>query len=403
MADRKLRFLPLFIFIPGIALVVAIATSKPSPSPDTSKLDQEAKTRVQIARIAPETVKLNTFSQGTVSPRREIDLVAQVAGQVIKVEADFVAGGFFDEGSTLIQIDPRDYEAALINAKAQVADAKQRLAEEKGRVRQAQREWRDLGNDEANELFLRKPQLAAAEAALASAQANLTQAQLNLSRTSIKVPFTGRIDETFVDLGQYVSPGSIIARVYDAAIAEVRLPLNNRQASLVNLPINKPQSLDQAAKVSLYGNIAGKQYEWQGVITRTEASIDTRSRMYYAIAEIENPFNYGESSHPAALVMGLFVEAEIEGQQLDNVLVLPRSALFKRDKVYSLDENNKVVLQTVEVLQTSDEHAWIRADLETDAPLVINKLSLLTPGVEVEPVERGSNPTESVPVAQQSE
>ncbi|VUD52309.1 Multidrug resistance protein MexA [Thalassocella blandensis] len=403
MVDRKQRFLPFFILIPGIALVFAIATLKPSPTPDTSKLEQEAKPRVAVAHISPETVKLNTHSQGTVSPRREIDLVAQVAGQIIEVDSNFVAGGFFQQGSTLVQIDPRDYESALINAKAQVAEAQQRLAEEKGRARQAKREWRDLGNDDANALFLRKPQLAAAQAALASAQAHEQQAQLHLQRTRIMVPFTGRVAETLVDLGQYVSPGSKIARVYDAAVAEVRLPLNNRQAALVDLPIISPQHLDEAPKVSLRGNIAGKQFEWQGVITRTEASIDTRSRMYYAIAEVENPFNYGEERHPAPLMMGLFVEAEIEGQQLDNVLVLPRSALFKRNKIYSLDADNKAVLQTVDVLQTSEEHAWVRANLEANTPLVINKLSLLTPGTEVEPVESEKTTPDAAPVAHQGE
>lgn len=403
MADHKQRFLPLLIFIPGVLAVVAIASLKPAPTPDTSKLEQNAKTRVEIAHISPETARLNTYSQGTVSPRREINLVTQVGGQIINVDSNFVAGGFFQQGSSLIQIDPRDYQIALVNAKAQVAEAEQRLAEEKGRARQAKREWRNLGNDEANELFLRKPQLAAAEAALASAQANQRQAELNLSRTEITVPFTGRVAETMVDLGQYVSPGTPVARVYDAAVAEVRLPLNNRQAALVDLPAHTPQHMDDAPKVNLRGNIAGKQFEWRAVITRTEASIDTRSRMYYAIAEVQNPFNYGDAPHTTPLLMGLFVEAEIEGQQLDNVLVLPRSALFKRDKVYSLDENNKVVLQTVEVLQTSEEHAWIRADIEADRPLVTSKLSLLTPGIEVEPIERSTKSPESAPVAQQGE
>ncbi|MDA7852444.1 hypothetical protein N9A71_02740, partial [Porticoccaceae bacterium] len=64
-------------------------------------------------------------------------------------------------------------------------------------------EWRDLGDSTANALFLRQPQLAAAEAALESARADLAKANLDLNRTSITTPFQGRIRQTFVDLGQY--------------------------------------------------------------------------------------------------------------------------------------------------------------------------------------------------------
>ena len=215
-----------------VALVVALRpTSEPLPAQE--KLPAE----VAVIAVDPRPQALSVRTQGTVAPRREIDLVAQVAGNIQAAAANFVDGGFFAGGEALVKIDDRDYQFALVRADARVKEAEQALATERGRARQAEREWRDLGNSEANALFLRKPQLAAAEAALASARAERDQARLDFARTSISVPFAGRVRETYVDLGQYVSPGTRIAKVYDTSVAEIRLPLTDRQAALVDLPL----------------------------------------------------------------------------------------------------------------------------------------------------------------------
>ena len=193
---------------------------------------------VDVLAVKPEDRVLTVTTQGSIRPRREINIVSQVGGLVEAVDAHFAEGSFFDAGIELVKIEDADYQFALVRAEASVADAAQLVAMEKGRVRQAAREWRDLGNDEANQLFLRKPQLAGAEAALRAAEADLGQARLNLSRTSISTPFNGRISEKYVDLGQYITPGTPIAKVYDTDVVEVRVPLTDRQVALLELPLN---------------------------------------------------------------------------------------------------------------------------------------------------------------------
>src|SRR5690606_19307376 len=145
---------------------------------------------------------------------------------------------FFGAGEALLQLDPRDYETALDQAEAALADARNTLAQEQGQARQAKREWRDLGNEQANNLFLRKPQLAAAEARVGAAEAGVRQAQLNLERTAIRLPFAGRIVDINVNLGQYVSANTVVASVYDSAVMEVRLPLSTHEMQLLNLNAN---------------------------------------------------------------------------------------------------------------------------------------------------------------------
>lgn len=368
------------LFLIGAVAVVALIMLKPRPEPRPEVEPPLPEVRVVAAQ--PQTTGISVNTQGTVSPRRQIDLVSQVSGTVVNVAPEFVGGGFFSSDKSLVKIDPRDYQYALTRAEAQVLDAERALATERGLARQAQHEWRDLGNADANALFLRKPQIAAAEAQLAAARATRDQAQLNLERTVITAPFAGRISETFVDLGQFVSPGTRIASVYDSALAEVRLPLTDLQALLIDLPMGAAEDLrENLPKVSLHGVIAGQIYEWSGVITRTDASLDPQSRMYYAIVEIKEPFN--TELHPAPLLMGMYVDATITGRPMSDVIQLPKSTVFRRDQIYTLDANNTVQLKTVRVLRNDDQFVWLQGDIAAGELVVLERQGYLTPGVRV--------------------
>ncbi len=161
--------LALKIFVPGLAALTLLAMSgqppavTPPPAPEPP--------RVSVITAQAEQHRLNIKTQGTVAPRREINLVAQVGGEVISVERNFVDGGHFQARQMLIQIDPSDYQFTLAERRARLAKARELLASERGRAHQAKREWRDLGNESANQLFLRKPQLASAQAEVTAAKA----------------------------------------------------------------------------------------------------------------------------------------------------------------------------------------------------------------------------------------
>lgn len=373
--------LPILILLVGGAAVFAVATLKQKPEPKPKEAAKPAE--VQVVAATPGRHRLSVGSQGTVTPRREINLVAEVGGRIIKVNDHFVNGGFVAAGETLVEIDPRDYQYALTQAQSQVAEAEQRLATERGQARQKKREWRDLGNKEANDLFLRKPMIAAAEANLQAAKANRDKAKLTLARTRISLPFDGRIRSTKVDLGQFVNPGTQVAQAYDTSVVEVRLPLTDAEAGLLDLPLGVQNEAEAGPVVMLRGQVAGEPYQWQGRVTRTDASLDTRSRLYYAVAEVVDPFLADESQAP--LIVGLFVEADIEGRDLEGVIELPKNALVKRKYVYVVDADNKIVRHSVRVMKTNSDTVWIRADLAEGDLIVVGNQQFLAPGKEVTP------------------
>ncbi len=373
---------PLVITAAGVFAISVLVVAKPKPTPRPPDAEP-AHIKVTVAEIKREAVRLSVHTQGTVKPKREIDLIAQVSGQVLSAEPEFVAGGFFSAAEVLMRIDDRPYQAALLAARARLAEAQQKLAEEQGMGRGAQREWRDLGSANANELFLRKPQMAAVLAGVESAKAALAMAELDLEHTGIRGPFQGRVRQTHVNLGQYVTAGTRLATVYDAAVAEVRLPLTEAQAALIDLPLSADRR-NPPTPVTLKATVAGAAHEWQGLLTRTDAFVDPTSRLYFAVVEVAEPFS--QDKHLAPLLPGLFVEAEIEGKSLENVIMLPRSALFERNKVLVVGEDNKITEYPVRVLHKSEAQVWVQAPIDDMTLVSLEKQALTPAGTTVNPV-----------------
>lgn len=373
----------LLVLLLGGGLAYLLLVGKPVPEP--KGLPDIVQPSVDVLVVTPQKHAISVETQGTVRPSREINLVSQVAGRVDSVSRRFEAGEFFAANEELLRLEGIDYRFAIARAESQVAAAKQRVAEEKGRALQAAREWRDLGSVQGNELFLRKPQLASAEAALKAAEADLGSAELDLERTSITVPFNGRISEKYVDLGQYVAPGAAIAKVYDTDLVQIRLPLTDRQIALLDLPLNyyDGSSTEQVgAQVVLRAKFANQSWEWQGRIVRTDANIDINSRAVYAVAEVDLPFAQIEGSDRPPLAPGLFVNATISGRDLDQVTILPRRALRSDSTVMLVDESNRVAQKVVHILHSSADQAWVQGLIAGDR-VIVRSSALTVTGMEV--------------------
>jgi len=98
------------ISIVAVVIMVSIAKGKQPERKDT------VNQAIRVDAIPAKVTSLNfsVFSQGSVQPRTETTLVAEVAGQIVSVSSNFISGGFFREGEVLLQIDPSDYQTGLL-------------------------------------------------------------------------------------------------------------------------------------------------------------------------------------------------------------------------------------------------------------------------------------------------
>ena len=89
-----------------------------------------------------------------------------------------------------------------------------------------------------------------------------------------------------------------------------------------------------------------------------EATIDPKSRLLYAVAGIENPFE-ANSRHPEPLRRGQFVTAELEGRSISNAYLLPRYALRGSDTVYIVTDANTLKTRRVNIIQSDAKQVII--------------------------------------------
>lgn len=382
--------LPLAVLAGAALGAYAIVLSKPEV-PIVPRPVELPGVRVHVVTL--QDLPLTVTSQGTIRPRTESQLVPEIAGQIIWVSPSFASGGFFEEGETLLRIDPYDYQQAVISARSQLAQAKLRLAQEEAEADVARREWEDLGVGAPTPLTLREPQLADSMASVAAAEANLDRAMRDLDRAEIRAPYAGRIRQESVDVGQFLSVGSPIATVYAVDSAEVRLPLPDAELAYLDLPLAyRGRQGEPGPNVLLRADFAGSIHTWQGRIVRTEAEIDAVSRMVHVVARVEDPYAPTDDPTRPPLAVGMFVEAEIEGRMAPQVAVLPRAALRGRNQVLVVDEHDRVHFREIEILRSTPQSIIVSAGLAAGERVNVSPIDAATEGMSVQVVgdEQGS-------------
>jgi len=337
---------------------------------------------VEVQSLLPQSYQVRLRSFGTVQAPTRGQLVTQVSGQITWVDPQFSNGGFFEQDQPLLQIDDRDYRAALAIAEAELVNARLQLAEEQARAAQARRDWQRLGGGQAaTELVLRKPQLAAAAAAVNSARAKLEQAELALQRTRIRAPYRGRILGKQVSLGQYVSAGTALAEIYAVDFLEVALPLNSSQQALVELPDPfAPAKAELGTQVILQVELGSRHYRWPATLVRSEAAVDA-NRQLLAIARIDAPYGPTHQDKPP-LKIGQFVSAEIQGKRFEQVFVLPRASLYPPNDVL-LFEDGRLRRQAVHTVWQNDKVVVVDQGLAAGQQLITTPLSNPISGTRV--------------------
>lgn len=336
----------LIIGIPLAAIVVSILMVQMRPAPPRKEM-VDLDPLVETLTLELMTANFEVYSQGTVLPRTETVLSAEVSGTITSISPKFMAGGVFEKDEVLMRIDPTNYEVALRQAEALV---KQRSIEHEGA-----RKLRSQG-------YRAEAEYASAAAALATAEAERVRARRNLERTYIRLPYEGIVRSKEADLGQFVNPGTRLGVVFATDHAEVRLPLTDSDLAFVDLPDASEISASGSADgpgVTLTATQKGNQVQWRAKIVRSEGVVDEKSRVTYAVARIDDP--YRRHSDGPALPVGTFVSAKIDGAVAENVIRVPRSLLRGSHELIFVDDENKLRIRSIEILRSDAEYIYIKS------------------------------------------
>lgn len=227
-------------------------------------------------------------------------------------------------------------------------------------------------------------------ARLSDAVANLDQASLDLARAEIKAPFDAIVNTREVELGQYVNRAQSVAVLYGAGEVEVRVPLAIRQLGFLDIPLGLRGELseDEAPSVIINGMYGGIEHRWQGKLVRIEASIDPNSNTVQTIIRVRQPMEEmvasGEASIP--LPIGLYVNADIQGKIVSDIIALPRSVIRNNNQVLVVDAENKMFFREVEIFRLEEDNVLISGGLLPGERICISPIQAVVDGMAVQPV-----------------
>ena len=369
---KKQIFIPIAILIAGILIFVLFSSMKKPPE-EKEEVDNTPIVAVEQVSVAPMTLKVESY--GVVMPKYETELVAQISGQIVELSETFVRGGFVKKGQLLARIDPNDYEAALIDAEATMASARAALETERAQGRVAEQEWKRITDTSPTELSLRKPQLAQELARVKAAQASILRAKRNLERTEVRAPYDAMIESRNVGLGSFVAMGSMVGKLLGTGIAEVRLPVADNQLEFL-VAHGKDASAD------LTGTFAGVETTWSAHIARSEGVVDSKSRMSYLVAEVNDPYALKEDNNATPIRFGSYVNAKIIGREVAQATSIPRH-LVDNNRIAILDEESKLYYADITIVRQDGRNVIVSNGLSDGDQIIVSALDYPIHGMKL--------------------
>lgn len=362
----KVSVFPFILVIVGIVAMVTLIEKGPKPRQGRY---EPAPPKVFYTPATPQDHTLTIYSQGVALPSTEIELATDVTGMIVDVSPKLVNGSFFNRGDVLLTLDASLYEAEVARATSLLETARLSLTQAKSRGATAL--------------------ITEAEARVRAMQAGLQQTLGQLAKTKIRAPFDGRVRERRVGVGQFVTPVFPLARIYATNEMTVRLPLADELLDLVYVPSARDgeSSTSKASRVQFVTETSGQRVTWQGRLTGLEGSVQERNRLQFLLSVITSPYapDPAQPERPL-LAAGQFLNAEIEGKTLTNVIKLPRYLLRTDNQILLIDDQDRLQLRRVSILYRDRHDLYLDGGVEEGERIVLTPLGISVEGARVVPV-----------------
>jgi RND family efflux transporter MFP subunit len=250
---------------------------------------------------------------------KSVDVRPRVSGYIDQI--GFRDGAFAHEGELLFRIDPRPFEAALAQARADEARTKASAVVARTNYARS-KQLLGLKAISQEEYDTSQAALGEAEASLASAAANTQAKALDVSFTRVTAPIGGRLSDRRLDVGNYVTAGTTVLTtivtldpIYFTFTGSEAVYLKYQRANQAG---TRPSSRVAPNPVDI--RLADEnEYRWKGHMNFVDNTIDNGSGTIRGRAEVRNPSGF--------LTPGMFGHMRLVGSGAYNGILIPESAI----------------------------------------------------------------------------
>jgi RND family efflux transporter MFP subunit len=339
-----------------------------------------ASPQVQVARVVQRDVSVYSEWVATLDGYVNAQIQPQVSGYLIK--QDYQEGSFVHKDDVLFEIDPRPFQAALDQARAQLAQAEAQLGNAMLNVE------RDIPEAEANaiarsQLEGDKQAQLAAKATVAASRAAVEQAALNLSFTKVRSLISGIAGIAQVQVGNLVTPSAVLTGVSQVDPIKTYFPISGEEYLRIADKIH-PETvnlLTSAVPIPLQLILSnGSTYASSGSILFADRQVDQQTGTIRIAGAFANPGNI--------LRPGQYAKVRAETQVLKGALLVPQRAVSQLQgsaQVAVVGDDNKVTIRTVQTGERIDTMWVIRSGLRAGDRVVAEGVQKVRDGSVVTP------------------
>lgn len=374
--------------------------------PPAEAQQAERPLRVTVVKAVPEEINVHITGYGEIRALNTVTLSPEVSGRIVAIHPRLETGEQVKNGEVLFKVDPANYQTAVLEAEAAVAQGrvtiarlqkqqsidtarleniernrdlaeadfkrvrqlfqKDKVGTRSGaeRAEQAYNAARDQADQLGQAVTLYPLQINEAKSAHAAASARLALARTNLARCTVKAPFDGRIKQVAVEKDQYVNPGAMAITLADDSQLEIQVPLDSRDARKW-LRFQDDQGatagawfgdLEPLACTIRWTEQAETQH-WQGRLHRV-VRFEPQTRTVTVAVRIDAQATKAPATGGLPLVEGMFCQVEIPGRTLNQVVRLPRWAVSYEGKAY-LVRDQRLLTASVRVTHSEGDFSFV--------------------------------------------
>lgn len=338
---------------------------------------------VYVTKAVAKDVPVGMELVGQTAGSKDVEIRARVEGYLDTV--NFRDGDFVKQGDLLYQIDPKPFEAAVAQAKAQVATWKARV--EQTQVEEAR--LKPLAEQQAVSRRDYDNAVAARDAALAqldAAKAMLDKAQLDLGYTRMSAPVSGLADFTRVKPGNLVGRGESTLLTTISVVDPIYFTASITEADYLKFAqkvATRGQGSEAKAVVELV-LADGSVYDHKGRLDAIQRAVDPKTGTLAVRLLFPNP--------DRVIRPGQFGRIRFVAETLAGAVCVPQKAVSELQGVYQvvvIGPDNKAEIRTVKMGPRSGDLWSVSEGLKAGETVVVEGLQLARPGAEVvaKPIE----------------
>ena len=340
-------------------------------------------TRVKAIKVLTTNAPLTLSYSGQVVDRDQMVVQSKVSGSVVE---KYVKGGQdVVEGQALFKIDDRQYNAALLQAEANLAKSQTALAKERVDLQRDEELWRANAISEQT-LANQRATVRSQESEVNANRALVQKAKNDLADTIVYAPMSGRLGIDDVPVGTFSTGGS-------TALATIGLV----DPVFVQFAVSEQEYLRLAAGGRRGGNEAtiddstsgnfrisltladGSKYPYSGEFVEYDRTMGSETGTLTIRTIFRNPENL--------LVPGMYARVEIEGLRLTNAMLVPERALQQllgETMVLVAQPDNTSAVRKITIGEKIGSYYVVKSGLKPDDLVIVEGLTMLRDGMPLE-------------------